>query len=105
MPIVIPGNRCNTIALIKSQLVQRIRELLRPLDGLADRATVTGIVGRDRDDFPIPVKPGGVLCNRGDEQRGVHHESVHCRSPFHWSAQILLAVPALDGRTDRCRDN
>ena len=77
MPVVVPGQRCDAIAICQSKLVQRIGELFRTRETLAIGVTVLRVIGRDRHDLAVGKTARRVLGQRRDQKRRVHHQSVH----------------------------
>ncbi len=75
VPMIIPGDGCHAIATFEAEPVERIGELPCPPHRLANRVAMTRIVHCDGHDFPVPVEFFGVLRDRRNQQRPVHHKS------------------------------
>ena len=82
VPVVVPRERRHPIAVIQTQFIERVCELARAIDGLPKRVTMSRIVSRNRDNFPIAVKPAAVFRYCRNQQRSVHHQALHERSLF-----------------------
>ncbi len=75
--VVIPGERCDAVALLYAEFCQRVSEPSRTRHGFADRVAMPRIVGGNRDYLAIAVEFFGMLRYRGDKQLRLHHQTFH----------------------------
>ena len=77
VPVVIPRQGRDAIALIKAPGLHGISQLTGASKTIPVGIPVAGIVPGDRDDFLVPVYPLGVAHNRRDRERDIHHQTIH----------------------------
>jgi hypothetical protein len=77
VPVAVPGERGNAIAVDDALPGQRARELARSRMRVAIRVAMNRAFDGARDDLGIAVKAIRVADQRRDHQRHVHHQTVH----------------------------
>ena len=77
MPVIIPGQRSNAIALVKPPSLHGIGELARAPKAIPIGISVTGVVPGYRYDLLMAVHALSVPHDRGNRERNIHHQTVH----------------------------
>ena len=79
--IVVPGQRAHPVAGPDARGLQRVRELARAAEHLTPVRAVPRLVESDRHDLAVGEIPFREPHDLGDQQRRVHHQTVHGSPP------------------------
>ena len=88
VPVVVPRDRRDAVALADPQVGQRAGEPPRPGVELAVAVAVNRSLGGPRDDLALGVVARGEVEQRGDEQRAILHQAEHFESLRGWLQSI-----------------
>ena len=97
--IVVPRQRRDAVARAHARSMQGIGQLARPAEDFAPRRAVPRIVEGDRDDFARGEIALGKPHDLRDQERRIHHQSMHGHHPPAANAgcMITLTAVALEG--------
>ena len=95
--VVVPGQRRDPVAGLDAGGRQRVGELAGAAEHVAPGAAVSRRVHRDRDDLDVRMVAVREAHDVRDQERPLHHESVHVRSPA-WSSLQDLEGPLVVGQ-------
>lgn len=84
VPVGAVGEGCYPVTGAHSQRPESARKLPCPHRGSLVAAAVDGLVGCAGNHLAIAVHPRRVLQQAGEQQRPVHHQSLHRHPPSRW---------------------